>query len=168
VRSSVISIYEFADDITEDYLNALTLPYRLTQMRAIVSMIASLNETIVGPFTIGAFKFRHIAVRNGNWALIDIGGFHSGDILCGENLGRINTMRYIGRRETIQVKSGEICPGNRFCVKGHCKNPYKETIRDRLCNYVWMYLVNNDNVKAMCRNMSTNKYMDYLESTIRL
>jgi len=134
----VISLYEFANDITEDYLDALPLPYRLRQMKALVLMIASLNETVVGPINIGAFQFRHIAVRNEKWVLIDLGSFDSGHLLCDEDYWRSNKIRYTSMRETMKVKQGESCPDNGSCDKGHCKDPYQNTNRDRMCNYVWM------------------------------
>ena len=169
VHSSVISLYEFANDISEDYLDALPLPYRLRQMKALVAMIASLNETVVGPINIGAFQFRHIAVRNGKCVLIDLGSFDSGHILCDEDHWRSNKNRYTSMRETMKVKQGESCPDNGSCVKGFCKDPYQNTNRDRMCTYVWMHLVNSDIFKrAICLSMSTDEYIDYLDATSTL
>ena len=163
VNNRVISVYEFATDMTEEPLGD-----QLRRMRTIVSMIASLNATVAGPVSIGLFQFRHIAIRDGKWVLIDLGSFDSGHVLCDEHFWEENKARYtrLSMREIKKVRPGKSCPSSGNCVNGLCQDPYKYYNRDRFCDFVWKQMLNSDIFNGeTCRKMSTDQYLDYLEST---
>jgi len=163
--SSVISLYEFANDLTEDNLVSLPLLYKLNQMREIVLWIASLNDTLAGPFGVGGFQFRHIAELNRKWVLIDLGSFDSGDIPCDKKSENILTKKL---KKLDLIKPGEQCPVNSSCLNGVCNDPYELLNRHRFCDTVWKPLLKGHNIydKEKCYNMRMEKYLDYLESSI--
>jgi len=165
-KSSVISLYEFSNDLTGDYLEATPLLDKLEHMRLIISFIASLNDTLVGPFGIGAFELRHIAILKGKWVLIDLGSFESEDIPCDTTIKKERNV--YTTRINKRIKPGETCPDSVPCVNNVCKDPYVFANRKRLCNFVLVDLLKSYDMhdRKLCQSLPTHKYLEYLESKV--
>jgi len=88
---------DFANDLSEDYLIAVSPGYQFKQMRAMCLMIASLNASVAVPVSIGAFQFKHIhvVIRGIKWMFIDLGCFDSGHSLCCEEFSKENKLNNI-------------------------------------------------------------------------
>jgi len=166
---SVLSVYELASDIPATYLDTMLLIDILHYMRPIVSMIETLHKTVAGPFGIGGFTLEHIATLRGEWVLIDLGSFDSGELPCGTDKWNLTDNRRTNTHRLQKfVAPGEGCPNGTPCVKGFCKEPYVKFNIQRLCDFVWKRLLNATDIynKDTCYAMSTSNYIDYVESIV--